>query len=165
MSKLAIDIVAEEWRVLPAPYSKYEISSFGNCRNLKTGRPLSKFGKPYVRYFLHTAGRVSRFAHRLVAMAFLPETYREEWPVNHKDFNPSNNDVINLECISPQANNVHKTSNMNYGKRRHSRAIEQIDLSGNFIEWYASTQEAIKDRDWKISTIHNCLAGHIKAAY
>ena len=45
--------------------------------------------------------------HRLVARVFLPNTYKEGLAVNHKDGNRFNNNVDNLEWVTPSENELH----------------------------------------------------------
>ena len=108
----------EEWRSI-ADYPNYEISSFGNVRNVETGRIL----KPekvngYYRIQLHKNGvpRVFRI-HRLVATAFIPNPENKPF-IDHKDHNRTNNMVENLRWATGHENNgnrlgvgVHKRSN------------------------------------------------------
>ena len=86
---------SKEWRVIEeAP--KYEVSNYGDVRNRNTGRCLAgsvdKDG--YKRVSIRTDdGRViTRYRHRLAAMAFLPNP--ENLPIiNHKDETRTNNYV------------------------------------------------------------------------
>jgi hypothetical protein len=102
----------EEWRAVVGYEGLYEVSNIGNVRSLdrvtKTegrkdreffGRDLKPSTMPfgYKSLSLCKNGK-SRSArvHRLVAEAFSPNP--DSLPcVNHKDFNPANNHVSNLE--------------------------------------------------------------------
>lgn len=53
--------------------------------------------------------RYSYLVHRLVAMVFLPNP-KGLPEVNHKDFNPRNNAVSNLQWVSPLGNVGHSKS-------------------------------------------------------
>lgn len=73
--------------------------------------------------------------HRMVAMTFLRDTYQEGYVVNHKDGNPLNNNVENLEWLS-QLDNVNYSINvLNHpnGKCKKIIAInpetEEVELS------------------------------------
>ena len=91
---------------IPTP----EVSSHGRFRN--------RFG--YISFgSLETSGylRVSIdgscfFVHRLVAFAFLgPPPAENRWIVNHRDNNPSNNRLENLEYVSCSQNVLHSYMN------------------------------------------------------
>lgn len=73
--------------------------------------------------------------HRLVAEAFIENPYNLQ-EVNHKDENPSNNKVNNLEWCD------HKY-NINYGSR--GRRIDQYDLENNFIQTWKNAGEASRN--------------------
>jgi hypothetical protein len=46
--------------------------------------------------------------HRLVALAHIPcEGYPDEYHVNHRDLDKTNNNVSNLEWLTPRENNIH----------------------------------------------------------
>jgi hypothetical protein len=105
----------------------YEVSNKeGRIRSVKTGKIL-KPGKDkcgYSHVTLCKDGKTSRFqVHRLVATAFIPNP--DNLPVvNHKDENPSNNCVDNLEWCTVKYN-------VNYGtcKQRMSEAHKGKQLS------------------------------------
>lgn len=93
----------EIWKDICGFGNKYQVSSCGRVRNKTTGR-LLKHGLRKNRYIYVTlyerwnGYKRSIPVHRLVAFAFVknpcPDKYNE---VNHKDENPSNNHVSNLE--------------------------------------------------------------------
>ena len=58
----------------------------------------------------------SFFVHRLVAFAFLgPPPAENRWLVNHRDNNPSNNCLENLEYVSRSQNMLHSFTNSSRG--------------------------------------------------
>ena len=83
--------------------SPYQVSSFGEIINTKTGRTISQFKDKsgYMKVNLFIDGKTRQFyVHRLVAEAFLdkPEGIDgKSLCVKHKDFNKTNNYVGNLE--------------------------------------------------------------------
>ncbi len=99
----------EEWRDIPNYEGDYQVSNMGRVRSLGmlcafgvntkyvTGRVL-KQQRAGVRKRYHTVAlRRKRFyVHRLVALAFTPPI-DDKLHINHKDCNPSNNYVGNLE--------------------------------------------------------------------
>lgn len=101
--QLEIPFEIEEWKDIEGYEGLYEISSLGRVRSLNYNhnpgeiRVLKPHDGRYLRIELHKNGIRKWFSiHRLVAMAFLPNT--ENYPcVNHKDENPHNNCLDNLE--------------------------------------------------------------------
>jgi hypothetical protein len=105
--------VTERW--LPCPIEGfahiYEISDHGRLRNAK-GKIVvgGKHSRGYWQYLLcrqkSAGGNKTIKAHRLVALAFLPNP--DNLPeVNHKDLDKLNNHVSNLEWVSHLDNHVH----------------------------------------------------------
>lgn len=102
-----------------------------------------------------------RNVHRLVAQAFIPNP--NNYPqVNHKDENPSNNNVSNLEWCDAQYNNTYRGRNKRCGLSQLNRpdcskAVLQYDKEGTFIKEYPSTQEAHRQTNISRSAIcHVC---------
>ena len=96
------------------------------------------------------------FIHRLVAMAYLPNT--ENLPeINHKDENKTNNCLQNLEWCD------HKY-NVNYGTHNEKlkKPILQFDLDGNFIKEWPSATDVGREIQ---SNICMCLKGKKQTAY
>lgn len=98
-------------------YPNYSVTSSGEVFNNKTGRKLKpSVNKGYCGVYLYNEnGRKFFLVHRLVAGAFIPNDHH--FPeVNHKDENPQNNRVENLEWCTPKYNS-------NYGT--HKEKIRQ----------------------------------------
>ena len=96
-------------------WSNYEVSTYGNVRNIKTGKILKPFknGHGYLRVELFNNGKGHKlYVHVLVAKAFLPDTGHNpdgsimvgHHEVNHKDQNKKNNNVFNLEWTDHKYN-------------------------------------------------------------
>ena len=142
-------------------FENYMIDESGRVFNIKTGKyrkfSVSKHG--YCSVDLYNNTKMKRFLlHRLVANAFLPNPLNLP-QVNHKDENPQNNHVSNLEWCTAKYN-------MNYGngaKTRHtkidytkpiykenaikngkkvSRPVLQFTRDGNFIKRFESAKAA-----------------------
>ena len=157
----------EEWRGLPEPYDKYEISSWGNCRNARSGRLLKKQPRGgYLKYGLCVDGRVvDRFAHRLVAMSFLPETFSDILTINHIDRNPHNNRVENLECVTQKENNAHKSKHEHRRISQKNKPVDQYSLDGILVKEYVSIREAERETGFWQAGIAACAQGKFRTAH
>ena len=89
----------EDWKEIIGYEGLYEISSYGNVRNMKTGRirKLNPGKNGYVQVDLYKEGKCEWFrVHRLVAEAFVPNPLNLP-VVMHLDNNKSNNYYLNLK--------------------------------------------------------------------
>lgn len=90
--------------------TKYSVEKDGRVYSHLTNKymvgVLNKRG--YRRYLLtiQTGHKVSVFAHRMVMETYCPIESSENFQVNHKDNNPDNNHLDNLEWVTP-AENIH----------------------------------------------------------
>ena len=117
--------------------------------------------------------------HFLVASAFLFKD-KDKTEINHKDCNPSNNYVDNLEWVTRSENIKHAYKNhkldhvtnkkhMNmmtfYGKIKNRIRIRQRDLNNNVIGIYSSMKKASEKTGIPITQICACVNGRRKTAY
>ena len=118
-------------------FPNYSITSSGEVFNNKTGRKLKPIiNKGYCGCYLYNEnGRKFFLLHRLVAKEFIPNECN--FPeVNHKDENPLNNSVENLEWCTSKYNN-------NYGT--HKEKIRHYMLLCNpFKDKHHSHESKIK---------------------
>jgi hypothetical protein len=136
--------VTEDWKELSG-YENYEVSSFGQVRNKKTGRILKAANKGgYLSVGLSLKGKTrSCSVHRLIALTFL-ENLENKAHVNHKDKNKSNNNIYNLEWCSPLENNIHKSSTLEQ-KTNQNLKVWRVDKNTNEnIHLYNSINDAAK---------------------
>lgn len=114
-------------------FPNYVISENGDLFSLKYRKKnmrrklRKKFAKnnKYVRYSLGKSKTM--LAHRLVALAFI-ENPNDEREVNHKDGNPRNNKVSNLEWCSRSYNGLHSYRvNKRKPPKRLVQPVMQID--------------------------------------
>lgn len=99
----------EEWRPAPGFEKNYLVSNFGAIKNIRSGRILavSYSNCGYARLNLSVDGVAKRKSvHRLVAEAFIPKN-GDGYQVNHIDGNKKNNNVENLEWVTPSDNIKH----------------------------------------------------------
>ena len=96
----------------------------------------------------------SFYVHRLVAELFLPNPNRLP-EVNHKDENPSNNDVSNLEWCTSKYNKNYGHRAINFGISR-GRPVVCIETG----ERYFSCGEAERKTGIHRGSIHACCTGY-----
>lgn len=115
----------EIWKSLDfLGYPDYEVSSFGRVKSLKRGKEkILKFEQTKANYYrvqLNAKSvRKHIFVHRLVAFAFIPnDNPTEKNIINHKDQNPSNNHVSNLEWCTQQYNSIYNDAHIKRGEKR-----------------------------------------------
>lgn len=92
----------QSWYVLPGRYLKL-LSDRHAYRRVSLYRESRAAGG--------RAAACGYFVHRLVAMAFLGTPGHEQTDVNHRDCNPSNNTLGNLEWATRKENMVHASVN------------------------------------------------------
>ena len=124
--------MTEVWKDIDGYEGSYQVSTLGRIHSLDRvdsagNRRLGKIMKPTVKKYGYysislTMGDKKReyLVHRLVAKAFIEN--KDGYPIiNHKDENPSNNCVDNLEWCTYKYNS-------NYGKLTHE--FRSVRLSG-----------------------------------
>jgi hypothetical protein len=135
----------------------YFVSSLGRIKSMRTGKILSplKTTTGYLQIQLSFGGKMKQIKiHRLVAITFIPnpENKRE---VNHKDGNPLNNSVSNLEWVTRSENVKHAYDT---GLNSKARAVNSYDRHGVLIKNYPSAREAEKD-GFSNQLIAKCCSG------
>ena len=101
--------MTEEYRQVRG-FLNYEVSNLGNVRNTKKNKIMSIYKrKGYCLVKLSINGKAKEMkVHRLVALEFIPNPDNYSC-VNHKDENPENNCVDNLEWCNHSYNNTYGT--------------------------------------------------------
>lgn len=98
-----------EWRIIEG-YPNYSVSNTGIIINTKKNKIMSIYiRKGYCHVKLSTHNKAAqKKVHRLVAEAFIPNPNNYDC-INHKDENPLNNNVENLEWCNHSYNNTYGT--------------------------------------------------------
>lgn len=116
-------------------YPEYQVDTEGNVYN-KNGslKAYSINPRGYASYTFCINGKCKTISgHTIVAKQFLPLDSYEGLQVNHKDGNKTNNNVDNLEWVTPHENAVHRHEVLgkNYGATHNlSKPIYSIDKKG-----------------------------------
>lgn len=165
----------EIWKDVENTDGMYRVSNLGNvivCDYRSKGywRPLHlvKQNTGYIVAQIYYDGkRLTKFVHRLVADAFLPNP--TNLPViNHKDQNPQNNCVDNLEWCTIQynctyADAVQKRAARITGVWKASDPVAQYTMLGEFVALHKSSRDAsyalCGDRNKKAQTITSVCRG------
>lgn len=135
--------MAEMWKSIAGYERLYEVSDFGNVRNVSTGYILKpqadKAG--YCRVNLYKDKKMThKSVHRLVAAAFIPNMLSKP-EVNHKDGNKANNAAVNLEWVTPKENIKHSIAS---GLRNITKPVDMFTLAGDFVRTFESVTAASK---------------------
>ena len=154
-------------------YENYLINNNGEVFNKKTQQrktPISNHsGKGYLYVDLYNLNKRKRvYIHRLVAETFIPNIYKKPY-VNHKDGNPRNNCVENLEWCTPFENVEHASRTIKTMKQykianeRRKKAVNMIDrFTGSQVATFSSIREAERTMGISASNITACLKGRQK---
>ena len=167
----------EIWKPVRGYEGLYEVSNLGRVKSLSriTGSIVRKdrimaIGKGgnnnyQIVQLTIDGNRKTYLIHRLVAEAFIqnPDNLPQ---VNHKDENPTNNCVDNLEWCTAKYN-------ANFGSRNEktaekcSKPVHQYTLDGEYIKTFKSVSEAAKAVGGNKTNISACCLGKkcFKTAY
>ena len=144
----------EIWKDIPGYEGLYQVNQWGDIFSFYTNKKLKyrieKGG--YKHYILRKNKKQHKMtAHRAVALAFIPNP--NNYPVvNHKDENPSNCYVSNLEWCTYQYNAIYNDAHIKRGNHL-SKRVYQYNLNGELIREFNSVHEVEREL--------NCLSGNI----
>lgn len=163
---LDIPTEIEEWRDVEGYENLYQVSRKGRVRSSHKGywevltSVINRHG--YNQYLFHKDGkRKNMRGNRLVAEAYILNPDNLPF-VNHKDENPANDCVDNLEWCTAKYN-------VNYGTARqrasinHSknRPVCMFDVDGAFIREFYNLNEAAKYIQGKHTSILRCCCNKV----
>ena len=167
-------------------FENYTIFDDGKIFSKKSNKFIKncKTEKGYCRVCLHSNGNIKAFfVHRLVAEAFIPNP--DNLPqVNHKDENPNNNNVDNLEWCNAKYNinygtGIERRSKSRIGsklsektiskiiesKKQFSKKVYQYSLENELISIYDSTHQASKITNTPRVSIIRCCNGLMASSH
>ena len=164
----------EIWKDIIGYESFYQVSNLGRVKSLNynhTGKEeILKEG--WVHYknggyrsvnLCKNGKRKTHLVHRLVAEAFIPNP--DNLPcINHKDENPSNNCVNNLEWCTQEYNINYGSRNKKVSKKL-SKPLLQLTKDLQLIKLWESASEVEKNTGFLNQNITACCKGRIKTAY
>lgn len=101
------ELIEEIWKIIPR-FPKYEASTLGRIRNMKTKHIITQHAENedaylHVGLYVEHSERIQAYVHVLIAETFLPKT-SEDLEVDHLDTNRHNNRVSNLEWVTHSEN-------------------------------------------------------------
>lgn len=158
----------EEWKDIEGYEGLYAISNLGRIKSyerwcgfyLKSESIRNSFyksnGYECIDLYNRNHKKQKYYVHRLVAKAFIgnPENKPE---VNHKDCNPQNNKVDNLEWVTSVENKKAGDTPLHMSQAQKSKKsckpVEQYTLDGVFIKGYISAADAARETGIDSSTI------------
>lgn len=156
--------VTENWRPIAGWEGRYEASDLGHVRNARTGRRVAGWVNPahgYTQISLHrpkTEGRpISYRLHRLIAIAWIPNPEGKS-EVNHKDLDPTNNAVSNLEWMTKRENIDHAIANGHYDPTKHHKRLKRLTLED--VEFIRAAEGTMTTK--QLCERYNVTAGHIR---
>ena len=159
---------------------RYQVSNLGKVKCLdwyRTGKErlckLSVDGNGYLTVYIDG---VKRFAHRLIAEAFIPNPEKKPC-IDHTDTKRDNNIVDNLKWVSYKENqnnpltrkhlseNAAKTMLGKFGDDcPNSITIVQLTLDGQFIRIWCAASEVQRELGINQGNICSCCKGRLNAA-
>lgn len=164
-------VKGEVWKKIQG-YSRYFVSNMGRIRSTtyvsRGNKDKVEYGKVYklstdnfgykmIALIDDNGNRVLNRVHHLVAETFIPNP--DNLPmINHKDQNPGNNRVENLEWCTAQYNatyaDAHKKRNMNL-----KRWYVQMYLDGSIKKVHRGLDNAAKEVNGSKQCVSNCCCG------
>lgn len=163
----------EKWKDIKGYKGLYKISNKGRVYSYITNKILKHGYTPLGYKFVWLVKNKTKKANRicrLVGIHFLelPKDYKK-LVINHKDENPSNDNVNNLEWMTQKENcnygNRNKKLSIKLKNRKDmSRAVIQYSKELNYINTFESQQEAERITKIKSPNISECCHNKRKTA-
>ena len=156
----------EEWRDVNGYENLYQVNRKGEVRSSHKGywEKLSagKSSCGYRNFLFHKDGkRKNMRGNRLVAEAFIPNPNNLPF-VNHKDENPLNDCVENLEWCTAEYNANYGTLKERQSKNNiKNRPVCMFDVDGTFIKEFYNIHEAAKHINGNHPCLSRCCSGQV----
>jgi hypothetical protein len=151
----------EIWKDVVGYENFYSVSNYGRIWSKRRDKEISvSTNNCGYKQFIASDGNNTKcvLVHRAVAMAFLKNI--ENLPViNHKDENPSNNIVDNLEWCTISYNAYY--NNVRSRKNKYKKTVYQYSMTGDLIEVFESTNEASKTLSISNGDLCQCCNGSV----
>ena len=134
----------------------YSVSTEGEVRKDTTNYILSQSSQQDYKFVgLLINGKQKRMrVHRMVALTFIDNPDNKPY-VNHINGNRSDNNVENLEWVTPSENTQHAV-NTGLFKSGRNRAVIQYNLNGEQMATFESASEAARQTGGSQSKITMC---------
>nr|QBK92181.1 MAG: HNH endonuclease [Pithovirus LCPAC304] len=149
----------EQWKNIEE-LSKYQISDEGQVRNKRTGKILKQSKNGYLTVSLRGPymKNYARRTHVLVAQTFIvnPDP-KNQTIVNHIDGDKFNNNVNNLEWVTPSENYKHALETGLI--KRYTRSVCKLNKEGKIIKKYHSIVSASRANTILACSISDVCSG------
>ena len=150
----------EIWKDVKGYEELYQVSTLGRVWSVRSQKCLKPQkgtdGRLYVNLYAKNGKQKKEKIHRLVDIAFIDNANGLP-QVNHKDENPTNNSVDNLEWCDSKYNCNYGTRNKRVSEK-HGKKVYCIELDKTF----ESISEGAKAVGRKLSALSMCLNGNSK---
>ena len=147
--------MVEKW-VNIENHPSYFISNFGRVFSKKSNKVMKNRVVSKNGYQQITLDNSQLLVHRLVAQAFIPNPNNLPC-VNHKDENPGNNDVRNLEWCTYKYNSNYGTNPSRHSKKMIDRYNNDPDWKSDCIKRLAEIQKKKRKRVVQLDKFNNYL--------
>lgn len=126
-------------------------------------KPHKKKNGYYVVTLCKNGKKEEVLVHRIIAQTFLPNP-KNLPEVNHKDENPENNKLSNLEWCTRNYNYFYGTATERRKNNQPSKSVIQFDKNNYFLNKYSSIHEAERITGVKHYNIITVCKGKRKTA-
>ena len=147
--------MVEKW-VNIENHPSYFISNFGRVFSKKSNKVMKNRVVSKKGYQQITLDNSQLLVHRLVAQAFIPNPNNLPC-VNHKDENPGNNDVRNLEWCTYKYNSNYGTNPSRHSKQMLDRYNNDPNWKSDCIKRLAEIQKKKRKRVVQLDKFNNYL--------
>ena len=147
--------MVEKW-VNIENHPSYFISNFGRVFSKKSNKVMKNRVVSKNGYQQITLDNSQLLVHRLVAQAFIPNPNNLPC-VNHKDENPGNNDVRNLEWCTYKYNSNYGTNPSRHSKQMLDRYNNDPNWKSDCIKRLAEIQKKKRKRVVQLDKFNNYL--------